>query len=327
MTLNVVDGSLLSGSGQTSNLVTITDDDTASLSVAAATAVTEGGGGQSINVTLTTSSATLEAGVTISADIIDAGGGDALSGTDHAALNTQTITFVGGDGDGTVRSATIIPADDQRVEGNETVNVTLQNLVDSPTSVTANLATTSGVVTIDDNDTATIVFSPTTSAVGEADTTTTATIELTVTPSGSVGDVGLDRTVAIEVNQTGGTATEGAATNNDYTYTDTTLTFTPFSGTATSSQAVTANIRDEIEDDNNETIILSLQNLSTSLDGQVTIPAATDDHTITITDDDDASGTITFDASTASSYRIVMNGTNLEIYQGATLRTSAVRMI
>jgi hypothetical protein len=141
--------------GTTSGVVTIDDNDTASLSVAAATSVTEQGGAQNIVVTLTTSdgaggTATLGAGITLTADVVDAGGGSASSGTDYTALGTQTVTFNPGDGNGATENASITPSPDPDVEGNETVNVTLQNL-NTTLNGQASLGTTSGVVTILDD--------------------------------------------------------------------------------------------------------------------------------------------------------------------------------
>jgi autotransporter-associated beta strand protein len=309
-------GLIAVGTGTTAQTFTITDDDSASLSIAATTTVTEGGGVQTINVTLTTSSATLEAGVSISADVVEAVGSTALSDTDFSALLTQTVTFIAGDGNGTFQTVSITPLDDLRVEGTEVVKLTLQNLVDSPSSVASSLVTTSGDVNITDNDTATLSFASDSSNVDEDNTTHSVDVTLTLVTSGTVGVEGLDRTVAIQVNQTGGTATKSPTTPTDYAYTSTTLTFAaspPANGTSF-TDSVSATIFEDILDDDAETIILSLQSLSDGTGGQVSQPAP-QTHTIT-TNDDDTATERRFDAPTPGGYTIVRNGGNIEIHSG-----------
>src|SRR5262249_13881951 len=88
--------------GNTACVVTITDDDTASLAIQATKTVTEGGGAQTITVTLTTSGGTL--GTALSAQVVDAGGGSAISGTDYSAFGTQTVTFAAGSANGATQT-------------------------------------------------------------------------------------------------------------------------------------------------------------------------------------------------------------------------------
>src|SRR5438477_497211 len=104
--------------GNTSSVVTITDNDTATLAIAATTTVTEGGGAQTITVTLTTSAgATLATALT--AQVVDAGGGSATSGSDYSAFGTQTVTFAIGSANGATQTVTVTPINDTLVEGNE----------------------------------------------------------------------------------------------------------------------------------------------------------------------------------------------------------------
>ena len=232
-----------------------------------------------------------------------------------------------GDGSDLTDTVTVTVADDQRVEGDEDFQVNLSNVLwngeTDGTRATLISGDSQGIGTIEDNDTATIVFNPTSSNIGEAFTTTTATIELTITPTPSVGGgaVGLDRQVDIWVNDTSVSATNGTNANDDFTYTNTKLEFMPFNGTNLATKNVTVNIRDDIVQDADQ-IVLSLRNQSTTLDNQVTVPGATDDHTITIVDDDTTSGPAVFDAGPSGSYRIVFNNPKVEIYFGSTLVTS-----
>src|SRR5262249_23690155 len=94
--------------GNTASAVTIQDNDTASLAIAATATVTENGGAQTITVTLTTSSGATLA-TALSADVVDAGGGTATSGTDYTVFGTQTVTFPVGSGNGATQTVTITP--------------------------------------------------------------------------------------------------------------------------------------------------------------------------------------------------------------------------
>src|SRR5690606_27573710 len=107
---------------QDSASATITDNDTATISIAATNSVTEQGGAQNLVVTLTTSdgaggTATLAPGVTLTADVIDLGTGTA-GAMDYAALGTQSVTFGAGSGNGETRNVVLTTTNDTLVEGN-----------------------------------------------------------------------------------------------------------------------------------------------------------------------------------------------------------------
>ena len=310
LALSVASGAAGLGA-QTTHLVTIVDADWAVVSIAPGTIVGEGGGLQTIDVTLITSGATLEPGVTISADVVDAGGGSAVSGVDYAALGTQTVTFVGGDGNGAVKTVSISPLGDRRVEGNETVLVALQNLVASPTSVGAALGNTSGVVTIDDDDSIQFDFAADTN-VDENTTTHQVTVTATIVAVGTVGAPGLDQLLTVEVTDSGAGTASNLGTPPDYSFVAQTLFFAPGDFVVTSQDA-TVGIFEDIAFDPAETIVLFLGSLSSTLDGQASLGDTS--HTVTINDDDLANLRI-FDAPAPGAYTIVLNGGNIEIWQG-----------
>jgi Ca2+-binding RTX toxin-like protein len=149
-----------------SGTVNITDNDSAFLSIAVATTVTEIGGSQTIDVTLTTSdgaggTATLAAGITLTAEVVvSTTPGTATEGTDYSTFGTQTVTFGPGDGNGATQRVTISVIDDTDNEDaanvDETVNLTLGNL-STTLDGQVSLGTTSAVVTIDDHPFADIV--------------------------------------------------------------------------------------------------------------------------------------------------------------------------
>jgi hypothetical protein len=137
---------------QNTHVATITDDDAASVAFAAATSATadESAAAHNINVVLTIpGGGTLSAAVTVEA--VDAGGGSATSATDYNAFGTQTVTFPIGAADGATQSVTLNVLADTDVEGNETVNLQLQN-VSAPATIGAQ---NTHVATITDDDAAT----------------------------------------------------------------------------------------------------------------------------------------------------------------------------
>lgn len=140
----------------TSNSVTISDDETATLDVESTSTATEAGGAQAVGkVTLSitgsgTGTFALGTGISLTADITDAGTGSATSGTDYSSFGTQTVTFNNGATTGTTQSASMTVTDDSDVEGSETVDLTLSNLGGSPVSVS--FGATANTTTITDND-------------------------------------------------------------------------------------------------------------------------------------------------------------------------------
>src|SRR5439155_742019 len=108
---------------------TISDDESATLSIDMTDSVTETGGGQNVGVTLTITGTgsgplALGPGVALTADVADALTGTATSGTDYTAFGTPRVTFNPGDASGTTANVTLTPLNDALLEGNETVNLT-----------------------------------------------------------------------------------------------------------------------------------------------------------------------------------------------------------
>jgi Ca2+-binding RTX toxin-like protein/methionine-rich copper-binding protein CopC len=295
----------------TSQNVEITDNESATLAIAATSSVTEQGGVQNVGVvTLNiigtgTGTFALGSGISITADVTNVAGGTATgSGTDYNAFGTQTVTFGSSTSTGATQNVSLTPVNDRRVEGSETVNLSLGNIGGS--SVTKSIAGSSNVTTITDNDTASLAFDDDTSNVSENNSTTSPIASLTLTTNGE-GTVGIDHEVTVEVNQTGGTAT---GSGGDYSYSNGTITFSAGDGASfTRSRDVT--IFEDILVDAAETIELSLQSLNDGTDGQVTL-GENETHTITI-DDDDTFATAVYDATVTGTYSFVVNGTDLQL--------------
>jgi hypothetical protein len=305
--------------GNANNVTTIDDDEAATLDINATSTLAEGGGAQSSGVvTLTiTGSGTgagfqLGAGISLTADVTDATGGSATDTTDFGSVGTQTLTFDSNAATASTQSATLTPVDDQRVEGDETINLALGNLVAASTD--ASIGNAANVTTITDDDTASITFDAATSNPSEGGTSSTAGLTLTVTPNGAVGTPGLDVAVSVDVNETSATATEGALGSGDYEYTDTNIMFSPFNGTTTATDSVTITLHDDLDDGDPGNVVLDIQNLSSSLDGQVTVDAPSQ-HTVTIADNDEGDSA-TFnspDDGNADAFSVVNNSGTLEV--------------
>ncbi len=173
----------------------------------------------------------------------------------------------------TSQDVSITVVNDTATELNETIVVTLA----SPTVATLGTNTVH-TYTINDNDPPTVAFSTTASNASE--TTTAVTIPVTLSAAYA-------NTVTVDYSVTGGTATSGGT---DYTITAGTLTFT----TGVTSQNISITVNNDVLDEANETIIITLANPGVATLGTNTI------HTYTI-DDDDAAPTVQFSAATSAS--------------------------
>ncbi|MHA3773190.1 Calx-beta domain-containing protein [Verrucomicrobiota bacterium sgz303538] len=141
----------------TAHTVTITDNDTATISFTAPTStVGEATGAHDVGVTLvitangTVGAGTLERNVTVNVqDLLN--GTAAGAGTDYTFSSPQTLTFAAGES-GTTKTVSLGIVNDSLSEGDESIHLQLNNLVDG-TGTQVSLATpTSHVVTIADND-------------------------------------------------------------------------------------------------------------------------------------------------------------------------------
>jgi len=197
------------------------------------------------------------------------GGTATGSGTDFT-LASGTLTFTAGV---TSQDVAITVVNDTATELNETIVVTLA----SPTVATLGTNTVH-TYTINDNDPPTVAFSGTASNAAEA--TTAVTIPVTLSAAYA-------NTVTVDYSVTGGTAT---ASGTDFTLTAGTLTFT----SGVTSQNISITVNNDVLDEANETIIITLANPGVATLGTNTV------HTYTI-DDDDAAPTVTFSAATSNS--------------------------
>lgn len=283
--LNSVD--VFVDSAAASHALTIDDNDSATLTVAATKTMTEQGGSQSLVVTMTTSdggsgTATLAPGVSITANVVDATGGTATSGSDYTALTGLTVTFDNGAGDGATKSVSIAVLNDALVEGNETLVVGLSSLSSSfNNQVSLNPST--GTVIIDDNDTASLSIAKTVVTTEEGGA---QLVTVTLTTSDGAGGTaalasGISLTADVVDNGTG-TGISGA----DYSAIGTqSVTFTPGSIDGATRSVTISNLNDSLVE-GDETVVLKLQNLASTLNGQAQLGNTSS--TVTIDDNDTA---------------------------------------
>ncbi len=247
---------------------TITNDDTAP--TVAFDATTSAGLESVTAVTIPVSLTGNVTNQTVTVGYSVTGGTATAAGTDFT-LAAGTLTFNPGT---TTLNIPVTVVNDTINETNETIVVTLA------TPTIASLGTnTVHTYTINDNDTApTVAFTATTSSGTEA--TTAVTIPVTLT--GSV----TSQAVTVDYSVTGGTATAGGT---DFTLAAGTLTFVA----GTTSQNISVTVVNDMINEANETIVISLANPTISALGANTV------HTYTITNDDTAP-TVAFGATTST---------------------------
>ncbi len=240
-------------SGNTEQTITITDDDGApSLNVSAS--ATDESNALSIAVSLSTTS-----GQNVFFDYASSNG-TAVAGVDYTAVS-GTGTILAGQ---TSTNISVPVTNDTIDEGNETLTLTISN------PVSATLGTASNTGTINDDDAAPSIQFNSLTSNGAESTSPTLTVSLSATSGKTVG---IDYALS-------GTAT---ASGTDYTLANGTATISAGSVSTTISPTIVNDVLDE----DNETVILTLSNPGNSTLGSNTT------HTYTITDDD-ATPTVTF---------------------------------
>ena len=299
-------GTQVSVAGTTAHMLTITDNDTATLGFTLATSTAlESVGTQSIGVTLllntigTTPLTTQGLASALTADLTTAGGTATGGGTDYTLPASPAVTFAAGTyASGTAaQNAGVSILDDRLVEGTETAQLGLSIAGNIGTQVSV-AGTTAHMLTITDNDTATLGFTLGSSTALESVGTQNIGVTLILNTIGTtpLTTQGLASALTADLITTGGTAT-GSGT--DYTLPGSpAVTFaagTYASGTA--SQNAGVSILDDRLVEGDETAQLGL-NIAGNIGAQVSV-AGTTAHMLTITDNDTATLGFTLGSSTA----------------------------
>lgn len=206
----------------------------------------------------------------MSVDVIDSFGGTATSGTDYAAVGTQTVTFDIGASRGTTLEIALGPLDDDGVEGDETSELQLTNPV-GPGIVGEQ---SSHSIVIEDDDVATVEFVLPASITASEDSALDVAVRLDI-PGGGQLDVAV---MADAIDAGGGTAT-GAV---DYVPFGVQVISFGVGSLGGATQAVTLTPLPDGVPEGNETVNLQVANVtgpSTAALGPQTA------HTATIRDD------------------------------------------
>ena len=240
LTHTVTTGGDYQGQSVDNVVVTITEDDTAVLTIEDQD-VLEGAGTMVFTVTMSLASSDA---VTVS---YQTQGGTATQGTDYEGT-TSTVTFSPlGD---LTQAITVTITDDALDEENEDFTVTLSNVVN------ATIGDETAIGTIeDDDDPPVLSLTPADQSVSEDAGSMAFTVSLSAVSA---------KTVTVSYATTNGTAESG----KDYTATSGTLTFAP--GT-TGPQTITVTIREDVLDEEDEDFTVTLSNASNATlsgDGQ-----------------------------------------------------------
>ncbi len=244
---------------------TITNDDSASITIADISGNEDDG---DITVTATLDNA-VQGGFTV--DINTSDGTATITDSDYTSITSQTLTFTGTAGE--TQTFTVSPTTDTKVEADETLTVSQNNLASTTLGVSITI-TDGATVTITNDDSTLVTIADISGNEDDGGITVTATLDNAVQGG-----------FTVDVNTSDGTAT---ISDSDYTsVTNHTLTFT---GTAGETQTFTVSPTTDTKVEANETLTVSQNNLTaTTLGSSITI---TDGATVTIINDDITTVTI-----------------------------------
>jgi Calx-beta domain/Domain of unknown function DUF11 len=251
-------GGGVAGSAAPPPTISVTDNDTATVTIANTTNGAETG---PVSGVMTITQSAVSATNTVIAYTV---AGTATSGADYTALS-GTVTIPAGQ---TTATITIPVNDDAIVEGNETVIVTMNSLTGSTGVALGVAATRTATNTIADNDAATVTLVNTTNG-NEAGPVSGV---MTLTQSAASG---VNTVIAYSV---AGTATNGT----DYTALSGTVTIPAGSTTAT----ITIPVIDDVAVEGSETVIITLTSITSGSPGVILGAAANIVATNTIADND-----------------------------------------
>ena len=290
---------------------TIQNDDVAVISVSSPT-VTEGGN-LAFVFTLTNP---VDVPVTFEFTATD---GTAKAGANFTPIASQVVTIPANT---TSKLVTVATVDDRRVTGAQSFTVATSFTKADVTAlggrpVTLNPAL--GTASILDNDTAVISFSKAADAYSENNQATTVNALLTITATG-VGPIGLDRNVTASFTP-GGTAAvglpgTGVGVGNYLPAFPAGVTFPAGDGTAFAAP-VTLTVFENLTNSGDLTATVTLGLPTDPTGGQITVDPAQNLFALTILNDDAV--VRTYDATVTGAYRLVRNGPNVELYNGASL--------
>ncbi|MEZ6087900.1 MAG: Calx-beta domain-containing protein [Pirellulaceae bacterium] len=283
----------------TSATGTITDDDTATITVSDVSG-SENAGNLTFNVV---SSAIVQGGFGIGYSVVN---GTATAADGDFVANSGSLQF----NNVAQRSVEVQVTGDAKVERDETFELRLANLTGLPASLVdrVTIADSSATGTIRNDDTARVAFVNATSVVQEAAGLHSFELRLDAGVGGSISE-------PITVNITA--STTGTASGSDFTLSTPTLTFPAGSSTG-ATQTVRLQLIDDNVQESPETVSFSAAITGETIGGAVTMgtPAS---HTVEIQDDPRTgvvSGSVWVDGDhnqTAGSHDHMLSGVTLRL--------------
>lgn len=242
---------------------TITNDDAAIVTIADVNGNEDDG---TIIVT-----ATLDHGVQdgFTVDVSTTDGTATTDDSDYTAVNKQTLTFSGTAGE--MQTLDISLGADEKVEMDETLTVSMSNIV--PTTITSENIdiTDDAIVTIDNDDAATVTIADVSANEDDGAVTITAILDYAVQ-----GGFTIDISTA-----------DGTATTSDNDYTAVNSQMLTFSGTAGEMQIFDITLIPDDKVEGNETLLVSISNVAPTMVSLTDIDI-TDVATVTIVNNDHA---------------------------------------
>ncbi len=258
--------------------ITIVDVDSATVTMTIDPSVNEGSDA-TVTLTLTMPGAeTLEKNLVV--DLTSAGV-DALPA--DFSFPTTFVTFLAGEGDGTQKTLTLAAQNDDLVEGDQDVDVSVDALADDFDGQVS--VTNAGVetITIVDVDSATVTMTIDPSVNEGSDATVTLTLNMP-------GAETLEKDLAIDLTSSGVDALPA-----DFSFPTTFVTFLAGEGNGTQKTLTLAAQNDDLVEGDQD-VDVSVDTLADDFDGQVSV-TNTGAETITIVDVDSATVTMTIDPS------------------------------
>jgi large repetitive protein len=296
---------LASGTGSVSgnHIVTISDDETGAIAfTAASSTAAEGTTPHNVNGQLTisgtgTGNAQAESSVTVG---ITSTPGTATNSSDYS-IPIATMTFSSGTNSPIIGTVSTTIVNDSLVEAfDETFTLGFGTVTGSGTIN----ATGTHVVTIDENDTATIAFGAGNDTISESIGTFTKNITLTITSNPSGGSLAEAATLPYGVDEL------SAVEPEDFTLVGTTIVF-PAGSTGGTIRQANVTINDDLIDEDNEFFEIKLNNNITTFSSNVTLTRALT--TIQIADNDTAAISVnpttiavTEGSTTGATYTVVL---------------------
>ena len=242
-------------------IATITNDDAAAVTIEDVSGNEDDG---AITVTASLDHA-VQGGFTVEVSTAD---GTATTGdSDYTSISSQTLTFVGTEGE--TQTFTLTPTSDSKLEADETVNISQSNL--SGTSLAVDISD-GATVTITNDDAAGVTIADVNGNEDDGSITVTASLDYAVQ-----GGFTIDVSTA-----------DGTATTDDSDYSAITAQTLTFSGTEGETQTFTLSPNPDAKLEADEQLVVYIHNLSSTVLGV----GIADEASVTITNDDAAAVTI-----------------------------------